>query len=218
VRDLLPDRYVLNVGVRRPHKNQATIVRAIARLRGLRPAVHLVLVGDRDERFPDPIPRFVEDLGVEDLVVRLAGVDDASLLLLYGGAAAFAFPSLMEGFGLPILEAMAAGTPVVASDVPAVAETAAGGARLVPPLDVDAWADAIREIVTTPEVAIDLRRRGRAVASAWTWDDAGRQLLGILDAAAVSTGKRARNGGHRAPRDRASASAEPRASRNRRGW
>lgn len=184
----LPERYVLSVGVRRPHKNQATLVRAIARLRDLEPPLHLVLVGDGDSRFPDEIPALIDELGVRDRVVELAGVGDDLLPQLYGGAAAFALPSLVEGFGLPILEAMAAGCPVVASDVPAVAEAAGGAARLVPPLDVDAWAAAIRAVVTDPTVSQDLRTRGRAVAAAWTWDDAGRRLLGALDAAAAGAG------------------------------
>src|SRR5207237_9394445 len=125
----LPNRYVLHVGVRRPHKNHATLVRAFGAVAAAQPDLQLVLVGRSDPRFLDSIPGLVQELDLEGRVRFLSSVGEDLLPAVYQGATVFAFPSAVEGFGLPVLEAMAAGVPVVASDAPAVQE-AGGGAAL----------------------------------------------------------------------------------------
>jgi glycosyltransferase involved in cell wall biosynthesis len=165
----LPDRYVLHVGARRPHKNQKVLVAALAELRGGYPGLGLVLAGQHDPRVPDEAGQLIKELGLSDHVRQYTQVGDDTLLDLYANAAVFAFPSLTEGFGLPVLEAMAAGVPVVASDAEAVQEAAADGAQIVPAQSAADWAKALDQVLGDPGYAAQLRDRGMAVAAARNW-------------------------------------------------
>ncbi len=180
----LPDRYILHVGAQRPHKNQRVLVAAMAALRAGHPGLGLVLVGQPDPRFPDEVGELVTALGVSDLVYRYTDLEDEALLDLYANAAVFAYPSLVEGFGMPVLEAMAAGLAVVASDAEAVQEVAAGGALIVPARQTGAWVQALDRVLTDPDVAHDLRERGRAVAAGHTWARSAERTLSVLAGAA----------------------------------
>ena len=113
----------------------------------------------------------------------LGRVSDAELVELYRGAAAYLDPSLYEGFGYGVLEAMACGAPVVASDTTAIPEVTGGAALLCPPRDVDAFADAVRRVLQEPELAENLRRRGRARAAQFTWERTGAGLVAALERA-----------------------------------
>jgi glycosyltransferase involved in cell wall biosynthesis len=175
----LPERYILHVGVRRPHKNHTTLLRAFATLAD-EVDIDLVLVGDADERFSDPVPALIADLGLDGRVHIVPGVPEALLPAVYQEASIFAFPSLVEGFGLPVLEAMAARVPIVASATPAVAEAAEGAALLVHPTDCAGWSHALRNVLHDRGLAADLRRRGDVVARRRSWDEAGREMLRIL--------------------------------------
>jgi glycosyltransferase involved in cell wall biosynthesis len=179
----LPARYVLHVGVRRPHKNQQTLVRAFAHVRRQIPDLGLVLVGGTDERFPDPVPELVSALGLSDSVRLLGSVPEELLPAVYQAASAFAYPSFIEGFGLPILEAFAAGLPVAASTTQAVAEASAGAAVLFRPDDADALAATLVRLLTDDSLLSELRRRSDAVLRRHSWEDAARQLLRVLETA-----------------------------------
>jgi glycosyltransferase involved in cell wall biosynthesis len=181
----LPPRYVLHVGVHRPHKNVATLVRALAAVRRRIPDAGLVLVGGTDERFPDPVPGLVGELELSDAVRLLPSVPEDLLPAVYQAASVFAYPSFIEGFGLPILEAFAAGLPVAASTTPAVAEAAAGAAVLVAPDDADALASALVRLLTDGALVAELRRRGEAVLRRRRWEDSARRLLQVLDKTAT---------------------------------
>jgi glycosyltransferase involved in cell wall biosynthesis len=172
----LPDRYYLHVGARRPHKNVEQLVRVLAELQ---PDEYLVLVGSADRRWPDHTTELAGELGVADRIIELNGVSEDDLAALYRQATAFLYPSLVEGFGLPLLEAMVAGTPVVASDIPVFREVADGAALLVPPDDTGAWVRAIRELDASMarEVLIKGGRRRAALA---TWDSAATNLASVL--------------------------------------
>jgi glycosyltransferase involved in cell wall biosynthesis len=215
----LPGRYILHVGVQRPHKNQRVLVEALAALRSDLPDLGLVLVGQQDPRFPDETGKLVTALGVSDRVWRYTDLDDETLLDLYANAAVFAYPSLVEGFGMPVLEAMAAGLAVVASDAEAVQEVAGGGALIVPArAPARDWAQALARVLSDPQFGRDLRERGRAVAATHTWSQSAERTLAMLastaggDTFAVGPagGDRAasdRAGGDRAASDRAGVGA-----------
>ena len=106
-------------------------------------------------------------------------VDDADLPALYSAARILAYPSLYEGFGLPMLEAMACGTPVVASTASCLPEVAGDAALLVDPYDVAALTDALTRLHTDEALRVDLIARGRRRADAFKWDDSARQLLSV---------------------------------------
>ncbi len=189
----LPDRYVLHVGAQRPHKNQRVLVAAMPALRAAHPGLGLVLVGQPDPRFPDEVGKLATALGVSDFVYRYPNVDDRTLLDLYANAAVFAYPSLVEGFGLPVLEAMAAGVAVVASDAEAVREAAAGGSLIVPARTTAAWIQALDRVLTDPGVGRELRERGEAIAARHTWARSAERTLSLL-ASAASAASAARRG------------------------
>ncbi len=180
----LPERYVLHVGAQRPHKNQRVLVAAMPALRAAHPGLGLVLVGQPDPRFPDEVGRLVTALGVSDLVYRYPNVDDRALLDLYANAAVFAYPSLVEGFGMPVLEAMAAGVAVVASDAEAVREAAGGGSLIVPARPTAGWIQALDRVLADPGVERDLRERGAAIAARHTWACSAERTLSLLASAA----------------------------------
>jgi glycosyltransferase involved in cell wall biosynthesis len=114
--------------------------------------------------------------------VRILGfVDDADLPALYRHAALFAFPSLYEGFGLPVLEAMACGVPVVCSNASSLPEVAGDAALLVDPLDTDGLAAAIARALADGDLREGMIVRGFAQAARFTWKQAARQLLGVFD-------------------------------------
>ncbi len=190
----LPDRYILHVGAQRPHKNQRVLVQAMSALRARHPGLGLVLVGQPDPRCPDEIGRLVQDLGLSGLVRRYTDVDDGALLDLYANAAAFAYPSLVEGFGMPVLEAMAAGLAVVASDAEAVREVAGGGAMIVPAQATAAWVRALDQLLTYPRLRWELTERAQAVAARHTWERSAERTLTLLARAAQRGAKAGENG------------------------
>lgn len=172
----LPDSYLLYVGARKRHKNVETLLRALGRMDpASRPALVLSgapwLPGDR-------LARAARDAGVER-AVRFAGplASDEDLSLLYSGAALYVQPSLDEGFGLPPLEAMACGVPVLASPAGALAETLAGAALLVPPDRPDDWAGAIRALLHDAPRRERMAQDGVAHARRFTWERTAAMTL-----------------------------------------
>jgi glycosyltransferase involved in cell wall biosynthesis len=189
--DDLPHRFILHVGVRRPHKDHATLIKAFHVLRQRQAGVSLVLVGESDERFPDAVPALVSGLGLDQDVLWFPRVSEHRLIELYRHAELFAFPSLIEGFGLPVLEAMAAGTPVVASDAPAVVEASAGAALVVPRADPAAWSNAMERVLREPSLAEELILAGKSVVANTTWRKSALAMLDLLRTAAGQSAKEA---------------------------
>jgi glycosyltransferase involved in cell wall biosynthesis len=173
----LPKRFILTVGAHRPHKNHRVLLHALAAM----PAdVSLVIVGYFDPNFSDPVPGLISELGLESRVRLVPEVSDEALPAVYRAASVFAFPSLAEGFGLPALEAMAAGVPVVASSVPALAEVCGPGAVLVSPHDPGAWAAAMSRLLADPGEASRLAVAGAAVAATASWERGAAELRELL--------------------------------------
>jgi glycosyltransferase involved in cell wall biosynthesis len=173
---VLPRHYILQVGARRPHKNVSALVKVLPHLPE---SYHLVLVGNVDDRFADPAPQLADRLGVTDRILHLPRVSEAELHSLYAGAAVFTYPSLIEGLGLPLLEAMAAGVPVVASDIPVFREVAGDAAVLVDPADSAGWAKAILEL-RDPAKRARLISAGHDQVKKSTWDVSMSLLVDAL--------------------------------------
>jgi glycosyltransferase involved in cell wall biosynthesis len=175
--------YILYVGTLEPRKNLVRLVQAWHRLRQRGEIEHgLVLTGARGWK-DQAIFDTVRALGCADEVVFTGYVPRADLPALYTGAALFAFPSLYEGFGLPVVEAMACGTPVLISTAPALAEVAGDAALQVDPASVSAIAAGLGRMLNDPALRADLRERGLRRASAYSWQSAAQQTLDMYRAA-----------------------------------
>ncbi|EKO41163.1 MAG: glycosyltransferase [Solidesulfovibrio magneticus str. Maddingley MBC34] len=164
--------YILFLGRMEPRKNVAGLTTAYGLLRkrlGDR-APSLVIAGPDDGLFA-AFGQRLREAGTAEGIVFCGGVAQADLPALLSGAAVFAYPSFGEGFGLPVVEAMACGAPVVAGTAPAVPEAAGGAALLVDPRDPQALAEALYRVLTEPELAAELRTKGLARARLLDWND-----------------------------------------------
>ena len=186
LRSPLPDwvtSYVLAIGTVEPRKDLPTLVRAFGRLAGAHPGLALVIAGSDGWGGAD-LDEAVTACPARDRVLRLGWVDDEARDALTGAATVFAYPSRYEGFGLSPLHAMAAGTPVVASDCGALKEVLGDAARLVPPGDVDALAGALDNLLDDPGQRLALSRRGLELAAGYTWEACARGLVCLYREAA----------------------------------
>jgi alpha-1,3-rhamnosyl/mannosyltransferase len=173
------ERYFLCVGNSKPYKNVTTAVRAFAMCAGDLPGVKLFLAGRGDGEAE--LTRLARELGVLDRVRFCGNANVPALVALLHGAIALIFPSFVEGFGLPVLEAMAAGCPVVASNCPAVAEVSGSGALLCDPRRPAEFAAAMMRVASDASVAADLQTRGIARAAAFTWMRSAEQTLAVYE-------------------------------------
>ena len=166
----LDHEFVLYVGNIKPHKNLVRLIEAFAEFRkGGFDAVKLLIIGDEISKLP-ALRRAVHRHKLHKHVRFLGYLPDHTLAILYRLATVFVFPSLYEGFGLPPLEAMASGTPVVTSNVSSLPEVAGDAAVLVDPYDVDSIVDGLRRVVGDRALAADLRRRGLERAREFSWE------------------------------------------------
>ncbi len=176
--------YLLYLGTLQPRKNLVRLVEAFARLRfRLGPSgergLHLVLAGRRGWLYEDLFRR-VRTLGLEGQVLFPGYVDDADKAALLSGALAFVFPSLYEGFGFPVLEAQACGTPVICSDRSSLPEVAGNAALLVDPTDVEALVTALYRVATEPRLRATLVERGRTNTRRFSWEACARTVLEVM--------------------------------------
>ena len=174
----LPERYLLFVGTIEPRKNLGRVLTAFERLHAEGLTDALVIVGKRGWLYDDFFAR-LEGSPAKQAVIFPGFVPDADLPAVYAGAQALAFPSEFEGFGLPVLEAMACGTPVVCSNTSSLPEVTGDAALLVDPLDVDALTEALRRVLSEPSLAADLRARGLAQAARFSWARAAEETLAV---------------------------------------
>ena len=166
----LDHQFILYVGNIKPHKNLVRLIEAFAELRRTGfDEVKLLIIGDQISKLP-ALRRAVHGHKLHKHVRFLGYVSDQTLGVLYRLASAFVFPSLYEGFGLPPLEAMASGTPVVISNVSSLPEVAGDAAVLVDPYDVESIVDGMRRILSDPALAAELRRKGVERAREFSWE------------------------------------------------
>ncbi len=181
VRRSLPERFVLFVGTLEPRKNLARLIEAFARA-GPDSRTALVLAGARGW-YDEEIFAAVERLGLSARVHFPGYVPNDELPLWYNAADVFAYPSLYEGFGLPVLEAQACGTPVLTSSVSALPEAAGDGALLVDPYDVEAIAEGLHRLLTDEPLRETLRRRGLEHAAHFSWPRTAAQTVAVYQEA-----------------------------------
>lgn len=170
------DRFVLHVGTLQPRKNIPVLLQAIAHLDD--PALKLVLVGGKGWLYDD-IFRQVQALGLAERVIFTGYVPDDDLPLWYNAAELLVFPSVYEGFGLPVVEAMACGTPVIAANSSSIPEAAGTAGLLFEPNDVEMLADQMTAVLTDTSLHKKLRRQGLEQARTFSWERAGRETAEV---------------------------------------
>jgi glycosyltransferase involved in cell wall biosynthesis len=191
----LPERFILYVGTIEPRKNLTALLEAYAALMerlsvcDLRPAlsdVRLVIVGKKGWLY-EGFFRRLHELGLEDRVLFTGYVPDEDLPAIYSAADLFVFPSLYEGFGLPVLEAMACGTPVIASNASSLPEVAGEAGIMIAPHDVRGLAEAMERLLMDKQLRAELRARGLERAKQFTWERAAAMTLEVYQDALTLT-------------------------------
>jgi glycosyltransferase involved in cell wall biosynthesis len=167
----LPQRYILYVGINKPHKNLVHLLEVFARLPQRE---NLVLAGREDQRYPQA-RQAAERLGLGDRAHFLGDVADDDLPALYNGASLFAFPSLYEGFGLPVLEAMACGTAVICSNTSSLPEIVGDAAIALDPTDRQAWVEAIGEVLRSEVLRDEMSQKSLQQAETFSWEKTARK-------------------------------------------
>ena len=179
--DAAPRPYCLMVGTLEPRKNHAAALRALARLKAMGFPQRLLVVGGRGWLF-EPVQKLVDELGLANDVTFAGYVPAADLPLLYTGADCVLLPSLYEGFGFPVIEAMACGAPVVCSNVSSLPEVAGDAALLVTPTDDEALATAIRRLLAEPGLGNTMRARGSKQAAKFRWEHCAKETIEVYQA------------------------------------
>lgn len=169
--------YIITVGTVQPRKNYSRLVKALAQLR-TKHDIHLVVVGGNGW-LEDEFYATIRNTKMTDYVHLTGFVADKELPALYTGAQMMVFPSLYEGFGIPILEAMACGVPVVSSNTSSLPEVAEDAALLIDPYSVDEIHNALERVITDQNLCKTLIQSGLKQALKFTWEQSAKQLLGL---------------------------------------
>lgn len=183
----LPKRFILCVSTIEPRKNLTMLLEAYVHILPAHPEMGLVIAGQKGWLYEGFFER-LRSLGLESKV-RLTGyVPEDDLPLLMSAAEVFAYPSKFEGFGLPPLEAMACGTPVVASNASSLPEVVEDGGVQLPPDDLKAWIEGLQSLIERPEHRAEYSARGQAQAAKFTWETAARKTLSVYEKVGISFG------------------------------
>ena len=168
--------YFVTLGRQAPYKNVGSVIAALADV----PDTQLLIAGPTDPRYTPKLEQLAREKGVRSRVKFLSYVPYTQLPALLSHAIALVFPSLWEGFGLPVLEAMACGTPVIASNVASLPEVAGDAACLIDPLSASALSDAMRAISADPSIQSQLRSAGLQRAKSFSWEKTGQATVEVL--------------------------------------
>jgi glycosyltransferase involved in cell wall biosynthesis len=185
----LPKQYIYFVGSVEPRKNLVTVVRALKELRGsFGDTIKLVVSGGKSWLDSD-LYKQIDELGLKDSVIFTGRVSEAEKITFLNHAFVFAFPSFYEGFGLMILEAFAAGCPVITSDNSALPEVAGDAGILIDATDVSQLATEIHNLLNNPARRDEMITRGREIAHQFTWEATARRTLEVIQQAVINHGR-----------------------------
>lgn len=178
----IAEKFFLFVGTLKERKNPLNIIRAFAAFHKTHPDYHLVLAGkpSSETAYREAMASVIEQERLEAQVKFLGRVSDRELAWLYGNAAALVYPSFIEGFGFPILEAASAGTPVITSNVSSLPEIAGDAALLVDPASPDAIAGALKRVADDPSLRHNLIQKGKGRLNQFSWGKTAQQFTGVL--------------------------------------
>lgn len=179
----LPPSFALYIASSLPHKNYERLLQAFRIVKGRRKDLKLVLIGARDYGH-DIIKKKIEELGLAGEVVFLGWLPFEDIPVIYSAADLFVFPSLHEGFGIPVLEAMASGVPVVCSDIEPLDEVAGSAARLVDPLDAESIAKGMCDVLENRQLRERLVADGFERAASFSWEKTAADTLKAISARA----------------------------------
>ena len=182
----LPENYVLFVGSLEPRKNIKGLLKAYSLIPArMRKDFPLVIAGAKGWLNSD-IPPALESLGIKESVRFTGYIDAQDISALYSGAALFVYPSLYEGFGLPILEAMSCGAPVVTSNASSMPEVAGDAALLVDPLNAEELAFGIETVLEKESLRVEMRKKGLSRAASFSWDRCAKETIEVYRKVAAS--------------------------------
>jgi len=174
-------KFIMYVGRPQPHKNLQRLIDAFVVLQTEHPELHLVLAGKKDVLY-DRFEQYIKKQGIKN-VMFTGFISEGQLRWLYENTAAYVFPSLSEGFGLPGLEAMAHGAPVVSSNATCLPEIYGDAAHYFDPLDIGDMATKIGEVITSPALSVELIKKGQTQTAKYSWSRMATQTLDIYNKA-----------------------------------
>jgi len=176
----LPENYFLYLGNIEPRKNLISLIQAFKNFSNTNHNVKLILAGSQTW-LSEPVIQEIKNHNLEKSVLLPGYVNENDLPLWYASALAFVYPSKYEGFGLPVIEAMATGTPVITSNVSSLPEVAGNAAILIPPDDIDGWANSMSAIANSSEMREKLINSGLARAATFSWEKCARMTHEVYE-------------------------------------
>jgi glycosyltransferase involved in cell wall biosynthesis len=175
----LPEKYILYVGTVEPRKNLITLIKAFSQMkRESGTQEKLVIVGAKGWKF-SPIFELIQDLKMEHDIIFTGYVSDEDLVAIYNGALCFVLPSIYEGFGLPLLEAMQCGLPVLASNVSSIPEVMGDAGILVDPMDINQWSESLGKVIINSLLRDELASKSLDRAKQFTWEKVANQTIEV---------------------------------------
>lgn len=178
----LPNKFIVCVSHLYPRKNTVRLVQAFHQLSQHWPDINLVLVGQGEPEYLKEVLKTIHELGLENRVLLTGPVPHEKVPLFYALASLFVLPSLLEGFGIPLIEAMAMGCPVVAADSTSIPEVVGEAGLLFNPLNVEEMASKMSKVLEDSDLRKSLVQKGLARAAQFSWEKAARETLSVYQA------------------------------------